>query len=61
VGLCEAVTECLTVRGNWSTELPPPWRTPNVRRREVPLGRMSLCQCVIQMSSASGNRAGPNR
>jgi hypothetical protein len=27
------------------SELRPPWRTPSVRRREAPLGRMSLCQC----------------
>jgi hypothetical protein len=35
-------------------ELPPPWRTPNMRRQEASLGRMSLCQCAIQTSSASG-------
>jgi len=40
-------------------ELPPPWRTPNLRRREAPLGRMSLCQCVIQTSSANGGSSWP--
>jgi hypothetical protein len=42
---------------NWrhhAFELPPPWRTPNMRRQEASLGRMSLCQCAIQTSSASG-------
>jgi transposase len=28
-------------------ELPPPWRTPNVRRREASIGRTPLCQCAI--------------
>lgn len=43
------------------TERPPPWRTPNVRRREASLGRMSLCQCVIQTSSANGRSSWPER
>ena len=42
-------------------ELPPPWRTPNMRRREPSLGRMSLCQCAIQTSSASGRSSWPER
>ena len=34
-------------------ELPPPWRTPNMRRREPFIGRMSLCHERIQRSSVS--------
>jgi transposase-like protein len=34
-------------------ELPPPWRTPNMRRREPSLGRMSLCHSAIQTSFAN--------
>ena len=44
-----------------ASELPPPWRTPNVRRRESSLGRMSLCQCVIQTSSANVPSSWPER
>jgi Helix-turn-helix domain len=44
------------VPGHWEGELPPLWRTSNVRRREVPLGRMSLCQCAIQTSFAREQR-----
>ena len=46
-------------RGYPRNELPPVWRTPNMRRREPSLGRMSTCLEPIHRSSGSGPSSWP--